>query len=345
MSWEHVPRPEGVGDIKQTEDGFETSISIPLDEDGFFGRTCPSCDAPFKMRHDEYEALPDELELTCPYCGHREEHSEFMSAAQLDRVMAAAEGLAEQWVHGQVDDMLSRTFGSKRSRPRGSGSMISIETSYTPGAPPPVRVLPEALEEQTRRVVECSTCGNHHAVYSATSFCPVCGPRPAAEKVLEAIGAAREALAIEDRLSVDEREMLRAGGVFERFAVDAIQTVVSLFELFAREQFEHHVQGGQPHATAKGNVFQRLDDTALLFAEHTDVDLISIAGDARWQRLKHAFARRHVLTHNGGIVDQKFLAQVPHSGLKLGQRLVVSRGEAETALDDLEGVVRALASG
>ena len=83
----------------------------------------------------------------------------------------------------------------------------------------------------------------------------------------------------------------------------------------------------------------------MLFAEHTDVDLISIAGDARWQRLQHAFARRHVLTHNGGIVDQKFLAQAPYSGLKLGQRLVVSRGEAETALDDLEGVVRALASG
>ena len=223
--------------------------------------------------------------------------------------------------------------------------MISIETSYTPGAPPPVRDLPEALEEQTRRVVECSTCGNHHAVYSATSFCPVCGPRPAAEKVLEAIGAARDALAIEDRLSVDEREMLRAGGVFERFAVDAIQTVISLFELFAREQFEQRVQGGQQHATAKGNVFQRLDDTALLFDEHTDVDLISIASDARWQRLKHAFARRHVLTHHGGIVDQKFLAQVPHSGLKLGQRLVVSRAEAATALDDLEGLVRALASG
>ena len=26
------------------------------------------------MRQDEYEALPEEIELTCPYCGHREEH-------------------------------------------------------------------------------------------------------------------------------------------------------------------------------------------------------------------------------------------------------------------------------
>jgi hypothetical protein len=62
MSWEHLPKPDGVGDIKPTEHGVETSISIPLDEGGFFGRECPSCEAAFKMRHDEYQALPDELE-------------------------------------------------------------------------------------------------------------------------------------------------------------------------------------------------------------------------------------------------------------------------------------------
>jgi uncharacterized Zn finger protein (UPF0148 family) len=343
MSWERLPKPEGIGDIEPTEDGFETSISIPLDEDGFFGRECPSCEAPFKMRHDEYEALPDELELTCPYCGHREEHSAFMSTAQRERVMAAAQGLAEQWLHEQVNDMLSRTFGRSRSRPRPSGSFISIETSYTPGTPPPVRALPQGVEEQTRRVVECSTCGNHHAVYSATSFCPVCGPRPAAEKVLEAIDAAREALAVEDRLGVDERETLRAAGVFERFAVDAIESVVSLFEMFALEQFESRIQDARQHTTGKGNVFQRLDDTASLFGEHTDVELVSLAGEDRWQRLKRAFARRHVLTHNGGIVDERFLVQVHDSGLKLGQRLVVRRRDAQAALDDLEAVVRALA--
>lgn len=343
MSWEHLPKPEGVGDVKPTEDGFEVSISIPTDGDGFFGRECPTCNAPFKMRHDEYEALPEESELTCPYCGHLEEHSAFMSSAQHTRAMAAAEGLTEQWLHEQVSDIFGRAFGRSPSRPRRSGSFMSVEMSYTPGTPPPVRVLPEALEEQTRRVVVCSTCGNHHAVYSATSFCPVCGPRPAAEKVLEAIDAAREALAVEDRLGVDERETLRAAGVFERFAVDAIESVVSLFEVFAREQFEHRVQDAERHTSGKGSIFQRLDDTASLFAEHADVPLVSIVGEDRWRRLKRAFAHRHVLTHNGGIVDEKFLAQVPDSAVKLGQRLVVRRRDAQVALDDLDAVVRALA--
>ena len=336
-----MPKPDGVGDITESDDGFEVSISIPSGEDGFFGRECPSCEA-FKMRSDEYEALPDEVELTCPYCGHREEHSAFMSAAQHARAMAAAEGLVEQWVHGQVNDMLDNTFGRRSPRPRRD-AFISIETSYTPGVPPPVRELPDALEEQTRRVVECSTCGNHHAVYSATSFCPVCGPRPAGEKVLEAITAAREALAVEDRLGEDERETLRAAGVFERFAVDAIESTVSLFEIFAREQFSQRVPDAQQHTKGKGNIFQRLDDTATLFAEHADADLVELAGKERWQRLKGTFARRHVLTHNGGIVDERFLSHVTLTGLRLGQRLVVRRADAAQALDDLEAVVHALA--
>jgi hypothetical protein len=343
MTWEDLPKPDGVGDIAETEDGFDVSISIPSDEDGYFGRECPSCEAPFKMRGDEYEELPDEIELTCPYCGHLEEHSAFMSAAQHARAMAAAEGLVEQWAHGQINDILGSTFGRRSSRPRRRDSFISIETSYTPGTPPPVRELPEALEEQTRRVVQCSSCGNHHAVYSATSFCPVCGPRPAGEKVLEAITAAREALAVEDRLGEDERETLRAAGVFERFAVDAIESVVSLFEIFAREQFSERVPDAQQHTKGKGNVFQRLDDTAALFAEQADVDLVRIAGDERWQRLKRSFAHRHVLSHNAGIVDDKFLNQMPDIELTLGQRLVVRRADAAQALDDLEALVHAVA--
>lgn len=341
--WEHLPKPDGVGDVRKTDDGFEVSISIPTDEDGYFGRECPACESPFKMRHDEYEALPDEIELTCPYCGHREEHGSFISAAQRARVMAAAEGLAEQWLHEQVNDIFGRTFGGRSSRPTRSNAFISVEWSYTPGNPPPVRDLPAALEGQTRRVVECSACSNRHAVYSATSFCPVCGPRPADEKVLEAIAAAREALAVEDRLGDEERETLRAAGVFERWAVDAIESTVSLFEMFVRDQFARRVADADVHTSGRGNVFQRLDATAALFSDHLDLDLVGLAGENRWDRLKRALARRHVLAHNGGIVDQKFIDRVPDGGLRLGQRLVLRRADAAQALDDLEAVIRAIA--
>lgn len=106
-------------------------------------------------------------------------------------------------------------------------------------------------------------CSNHYAVECATSFCPVCGPRPATTRVLEAISAAREALAVEERLGEDERETLRAAGVFERFAVDAIESTVRLFEMFTREQFARRVADAATHTTGRGSV-PRLDDTAVL---------------------------------------------------------------------------------
>jgi len=183
-----------------------------------------------------------------------------------------------------------------------------------------------------RRIVECSTCGNHHAVYSVTSFCPVCGPGPATDKILEAISGAREALAVEDRLGEDKRQTLRAAGGFERFGVDAIESTASLFEMFARGQFTRRVADAQTPTAGKGNISQRLDDTAQLFADHAGIDVVELAGAERWSRLKLAFARRNVLTHNGGIIDQKFLDRVPDSSMRLGQRLVVRRADAVQAL-------------
>jgi len=341
MNWQQR-KPKGVGDIEATDDGFRTTVSIPLGTEGYFGRDCPSCGESFQMQHDEYKALPDDLRLTCPYCGHSDEHGEFISNAQKERVHAAAQGLAHQMAHTMVNDMLSRTFGRPQPAPR-SGSFISIQMSYTPGSPPPIRELPEVIERESRRVIECSTCRNHYAVFSASAYCPVCGPRPATETVIEAIESARQALAVEDQIAEPEREQLRAAGVFERFAVDALGSVVSLFELFAREQFAQRVADADSATRGKGNIFQRLDDTATLFADRASVDIVAVAGTERWSRLKRAFAQRHVLTHRGGIVDARFLDQVPDSGLVVGQRLVIRRHDASTALDDLEAFVRSLA--
>lgn len=211
--------------------------------------------------------------------------------------------------------------------------------------PPPIRELPEVIEKEIRRIIECSTCHGHYAVFSASAFCPVCGPRPAAETVIDQIESARQALTLEDQLGEDERETLRAAGVFERLAVDALGSVVSLFEVFAREQFALRVSDAESLTQRKGNVFQRLDDSATLFAEHAALDLISLAGAERWTRLKRAFAQRHVLEHRGGIVDERFLGQVPDSRLRAGQRLVVRREDAAAAVDDLDALVRAFPTG
>ena len=338
--------PEGISDVDETDDGFTGAVSLPVDDDGYFGRACPECETPFKMRADEYHALPDDLVLTCPYCGHRSEHSDFMTPAQRERAHAAMEALAEQWMHQTFHETLDGVFGSGRRRSpraRSSGLGMSLELTYTPGTPPPIRALPEVIEQRVRREIACPNCNTRYAVYGASAFCAVCGPRAAADTVLDAIAAARASLRIEDTLPAEQREEMRAAGVFERFAVDAIKSTVSLFEVFAREQFGQRVADAAAVTRGKGAIFQRLDDTADLFAAHAGVDLVALAGERRWSDLKAAFARRHVLVHRDGIVDERFLELVPSGGLRVGQRLVVTRRQAEAALDDLEALVTAVA--
>ena len=51
-----------------------------------------------------------------------------------------------------------------------------------------------------------------------------------------------------------------------------------------------------------------------------------------------------MLTHGDGIVDERFLTQVPNSPLKDSQRLVIRRADAEAALGDLAALVSGLAA-
>ena len=66
------------------------------------------------------------------------------------------------------------------------------------------------------------------------------------------------------------------------------------------------------------------------------MDLAAAVGPDVWAALLEAAAIRHVLTHNAGIVDDKFLARMPDWSQTLGQRLHVSRSRAEGFLDALE---------
>src|SRR3954464_13603733 len=98
MRWEHR-KPDGVGDIEHTDDGFKTGVSIPLDEDGYLGRECPACLAAFKIHGDDYDELPEDAVLTCLGSGHAEDHSSFLTAEQVKRVEAAAQVLPRRYVH------------------------------------------------------------------------------------------------------------------------------------------------------------------------------------------------------------------------------------------------------
>ena len=94
----------------------------------------------------------------------------------------------------------------------------------------------------------------------------------------------------------------------------------------------------------KGNVFQRLDDTADLFVAAGFRDLRTDVAAAAWQRLGELWAARHVFTHNDGIVDAKYLLRVPTGPVPLGQRLTTTDVQVRAAIDDTRTLCTAIAA-
>lgn len=327
--------PEGV-DFEGNNDAGDVTfkVSIPVDDDGFFGRECPECEQHFRIAIEDYEALPDDLRLWCVYCGHHEDHSEFMTRQQTDRVMRAASDYAQQLV-GQ---MLDKRFGGLAHRTRGS--MIRLSYRSRPFYPAP---LPNVDEERLVRQRICGRCSLRYAIFGEHRFCPVCGQLPPLVTALDALDAEILRLDALAELPDTVRATLRESGVLDRTYVDTIENLVGTVESLAERVFRSAVPKAEESLRGKGKVFQRLDDLADLWSQHLGVDVRAALGP-EWQPLIRTWAARHVFTHCDGIIDAKYLIVVPESSQRPGQRLRISESQARAAISNTEILCQAVAA-
>lgn len=306
------------------ESGNETfRVSIPSDEHGYFGRECPACQQVFRMHLEDYKALPDDLILTCPYCGHRNEHTSFVTSQQRERVMRVAKDAAMQL----VSDAFGKGFGDL-ARSTRNNKFVKITYRSTPFYPQP---LPDLDEEQLVRERTCVSCGTRYAVFGEHSFCPVSGALGATEVARDALGAELSKLSALDSIPGPQRAALREQGVFDRIAVDTLSRVVGIVEQFARAEFERRSEHAGQLLKGRGNVFQRLDDFADLYSAHLNLDP-RLGPDIDWVLLTKLWAARHAHVHAGGLVDVKYLQVVKDSSLNVGQRIVVNADDARKAI-------------
>jgi hypothetical protein len=132
--------------------------------------------------------------------------------------------------------------------------------------------------------------------------------------------------------------------VFTRIWVDTLENLVGLVETLTAAVFHAAVADAAQRVKGKGNVFQRLDDTAELFVAAGYADLRAVLDPETWENLQQTRAARHVFTHNDGVVDDKYLAKVPNSPARPGQRLTISEHECHRAIRETEALCTAVAA-
>jgi hypothetical protein len=261
-----------------------------------------------------------------------------MTEQQKERARAAAGEYARQLAVGKLSDILGNM--ARRVNARGG----AIRMSYSPGSSP-VRPgpLPAITEEAPIRERTCAGCGNRYAIFGEHVACPVCGPLPPKVVAEDALEAQDAALAVFEHVPAEVLGQLREAGSLERTAAGTLGSVVSVLETFLKQTFLDRVTGGDALIAGKGNIFQRLNDTAPLYRDHCDIDLPALLGAASWDRLCLLYGTRHLLVHTNGIVDAKHVDRFSDQGFVTGQRVSVSLADARLALQLARNLVNAVA--
>lgn len=316
--------PEGL-EFHGKEGGIARfSLSMPVDEDGYYGRHCPRCAGEFRVK--DYDKLEAEV-LYCVYCGHEDPTEKFSTQQQATRANQAIGDWAEQWVSDELDKMFRGV--ARRSR----------HISYSPGVRRTTpRPLPGIDEQRIVRERTCGECTLAYAVFNDHRFCPQCGQLTPLRTAMLALETQRTRIELMLQLPDEQRSEWDESGATETAFADAVKSAVTIVEVCAERIFNDNASNPAAALKGKGKIFQRLRDLATLFDQELQVDLRGALGDV-WNDCLATWEARHVLVHRDGIVDEKYLARVPSAAVQVGGRLRVSESDARAALSQAEAIV------
>jgi len=285
-----------------------STISIPLslDTKGFLDRACPKCSYRFKVKDSCWpeprtKGPPWARTVAyafCPMCGHKAASDNWHTPEQIKAAKRIALEKAERQVLSEIDKsfaQLSRTF---RHDPYVK---IEYKSSFSHGYINTRTPFDKALE----RDIVCSKCNASYAVIGSAFFCPVCGENTVVASFASAMSNISKAL---DALPAVKKTFEESGGI--DFAKDHIRhliegsvgDIISAFQSFALRLYED--LGGQG---AKPNDFQILDKGSKLFECLTGKNYAEWVSADQLKFMLLMFQRRHILEHNNGLVDQKYL--------------------------------------
>lgn len=334
---------EIIREVKKLSQPRQVSISVPLDEKGYYDRECPTgeCGGAFKVLFDDWRDKVSDERAFCPFCRHEAPADEWNTDEQARHIQSVAEAEMSRLLGNAVKR------GVARSRPLEMGGglfNVTASLSYKPGRIPPV--WPAKATTELRQDFTCEECECRYASVGASFFCPACGHNSAASsfdntletvrKTISALQSVRTALAGAADVDV-------AHDAVRQVVEDQLSRLVGAFERLNEVLFEKLPNASQ-HPRKRG-VFQRVGDASSLWKQASGKGFEDFLSAAELERLKLLYQRRHVLSHRQGIVDQSYLDRSGDTAYTVGQRLVIRERdvlELVELLDKLAGGLRTL---
>ena len=304
---------------------MDIPIELISDEKGYFDRECPNenCLYTFKIKMQDWKDKVSDEEVHCPMCGHIDTSEKWWTQAQLD----SASKIASDYVMDMISGELDKIFGRLARSTRGNKF---VKITYKPGKRISFSNNPIGQSEEWETEIECEKCGTRYSVIGSAYFCPCCGNNSAIsvfdesldsiEKMLESLGEMKELLTNSygrDKAETMSRSLLES----------SLGDVVSAFQKFAECVYKQ-----KSSEKVRVNDFQIVEKGSNLFLDATGKGYDEWLTKQEIERMNLLFQRRHIIEHNAGIVDKKYLEKSLDTTYVIGQRIIVRKEDAQELL-------------
>lgn len=316
--------------IKEMEhmNGQSVSVEIEPDEKGYIDKQCPSedCEFIFKVNEDDWDNIFNDQAVWCPLCRHEAPSDQWFTIEQIEHAQAEALAVIQGKIHNSL-----RSGAQKFNNRQPKNSFISMSMKVT-GGPKRTHTIPAKAAELMQLEIQCESCESKFAVIGSAYFCPACGHNSVTRTFRDSL---RKIRAKKDSVDVVKEALIESFGKDE-----AELTCRSLIETCISDgvvAFQKYCEGMyEGYGKAPFNAFQRLDQASELWKNAIQKGFDSWLTEACIKLLGILYQKRHLLAHNEGIVDAKYIQKSGDETYKEGQRVVISAEDIENLVSSLE---------
>lgn len=308
--------------------GLSVSVKIESDEKGYIDKQCPSedCEFTFKVNEDDWANIFNDEAVWCPLCRHEAPSNQWFTIKQVKHAQAEALTVIQGKIHNSL-----RSGAQKFNRGQPKNSFISMSMKVS-GGPKRTYSIPAKAAELMQLEIQCEECESRFAVIGSAYFCPACGHNSVTRTFHDSL---RKIRAKKDSVNLVKETLIESFG-----RDNAELTCRSLIETCISDgvvAFQKYCEGMyESYGKAPFNAFQRLDQASELWKSAIQKGFDSWLTEIEINLLGILYQKRHLLAHNEGIVDIKYIQKSGDNTYKVGQRVVISAKDVENMVSSLE---------
>lgn len=316
--------------IKEMERMNGQSVSVPIETDdhGYIDKQCPDedCEFIYKVNEEDWANIFKDEAVWCPLCRHEAPADQWFTIDQVEH--AKSEALAV--VKGKINNAL-RSGAQKFNRKQPRNSFISMSMKVSGGSKR-THTIPASAADLMQLEIQCEECKSRFAVIGSAYFCPACGHNSVTRTFSDSL---RKIRAKKNNVEIVRTALIESTGKDE-----AELTCRSLVETCISDgvvAFQKYCEGmHEPYGKSPFNAFQRLDQASELWKKAVQNGFESWLIEEELKSLGILYQKRHLLAHNEGIVDSKYIQKSGDNSYKEGQRIVIAGKDVDTLVSALE---------